>query len=39
MRNVPLIAGPIKSYDEVPPDVLADPESLISWAGEAIRCQ
>ena len=27
----------IKSYYEVPPEVLADPEALISWAGEAIR--
>ena len=26
-----------KSYYEVPPDVLADPEALLSWAGEAIR--
>ena len=27
----------LKSYYEVPPDVLADPEALLSWAGEAIR--
>jgi len=27
----------LKSYDEVPPEVLADPEGLLSWAGEAIR--
>lgn len=27
----------LKSYYEVPPDVLADREVLISWAGEAIR--
>ena len=27
----------IKSYYEVPPDVLADPEAVLSWAGEAIR--
>jgi DNA transformation protein and related proteins len=27
----------LKSYFEVPPEVLADPEALISWAGEAIR--
>ncbi len=27
----------IKSYYEVPPDVLADPEALLSWAREAIR--
>ena len=27
----------IKSYFEVPPEVLADPEALLSWAGEAIR--
>lgn len=26
----------LKSYYEVPPDVLADPEALLSWAGEAI---
>ena len=26
-----------KSYYEVPPEVLADPEALLSWAGEAIR--
>ena len=26
-----------KSYYEMPPDVLADPEALLSWAGEAIR--
>ncbi len=27
----------LKSYHEVPPEVLADPESLLSWAREAIR--
>ncbi len=27
----------LKSYYEVPPDVLGDPEALLSWAGEAIR--
>ncbi len=27
----------IKSYYEVPPEVLAEPEALLSWAGEAIR--
>ncbi len=27
----------LKSYYEVPPDVLSDPEALLSWAGEAIR--
>ena len=27
----------LKSYFEVPPEVLADPEALLSWAGEAIR--
>ena len=27
----------LKSYFEVPPDVLTDPEALLSWAGEAIR--
>src|SRR4051812_24334252 len=27
----------IKSYYEVPPQVLADPEALTSWAREAIR--
>jgi DNA transformation protein and related proteins len=27
----------LKSYYEVPSDVLADPEALLSWAGEAIR--
>ena len=27
----------IKSYFEVPPDVLDDPEALLSWAREAIR--
>ena len=27
----------LKSYYEVPPDVLADGEALLSWAGEAIR--
>jgi DNA transformation protein len=27
----------LKSYFEVPPDVLSDPEALLSWAGEAIR--
>ena len=26
----------LKSYYEVPPDVLADPEVLLSWAGQAI---
>ena len=27
----------LKSYFEVPPDVLDDPEALLSWAREAIR--
>jgi len=27
----------LKSYDELPPIVLDDPEALLSWAGEAIR--
>lgn len=27
----------LRSYYEVPPDVLADPEALLSWAREAIR--
>ena len=27
----------LRSYYEVPPEVLADPEVLLSWAGEAIR--
>jgi DNA transformation protein and related proteins len=27
----------LKSYHEVPPGVLADPEALLSWAKEAIR--
>ena len=27
----------LKSYYEVPPEVLADPESLLYWAREAIR--
>jgi DNA transformation protein len=27
----------LKSYYEVPPEVLADPEILLSWAEEAIR--
>src|SRR3954447_2302711 len=27
----------LKSYYEMPPDVLADPEALLSWAREAIR--
>jgi DNA transformation protein len=27
----------LKSYYEVPPEVLADPEVLLSWAREAIR--
>jgi DNA transformation protein and related proteins len=27
----------LKSYYEVPPDVLAEPEALLSWAKEAIR--
>ena len=27
----------IKSYYEVPPEVLEDPEALLSWAKEAIR--
>ena len=27
----------IKSYFEVPPEVLSDPETLLSWAEEAIR--
>lgn len=26
----------LKSYYEVPPEVLDDPEALLSWAGEAI---
>lgn len=26
----------LKSYYEVPPDILADREALVSWAGEAI---
>jgi len=26
-----------QSYDEVPPDVLAEPEALLSWVKEAIR--
>src|SRR4051812_41483788 len=28
---------PLKSYFEVPPDVLDDSEALLSWAREAIR--
>jgi DNA transformation protein len=27
----------LKSYYEVPPEVLADPEALLSWSREAIR--
>src|SRR4051794_6633608 len=27
----------LKSYFEVPPEVLDDPEALVSWAGAAIR--
>jgi hypothetical protein len=27
----------LNSYYEVPPEVLADPEALLSWAGEAMR--
>ena len=27
----------LKSYYEVPPEVLADPEALLSWVREAIR--
>ena len=27
----------LNSYYEVPPDVLADPEAVLSWAREAIR--
>jgi DNA transformation protein and related proteins len=27
----------LKSYYEVPPEVLDDPEALLFWAGEAIR--
>lgn len=27
----------LKSYYEVPPDVLAEPEALLSWTREAIR--
>jgi DNA transformation protein and related proteins len=27
----------LRSYYEVPPEVLADPEALLSWAREAIR--
>src|SRR5689334_1344613 len=27
----------LKSYFEVPPEVIADPEALLSWAREAIR--
>jgi DNA transformation protein and related proteins len=27
----------VKSYYEVPPDVLGNPEALLSWAREAIR--
>ena len=27
----------LKSYYEVPPEVLADPNALLSWASEAIR--
>jgi DNA transformation protein len=27
----------LKSYYEVPPEVLDDPEVLLSWAGEAVR--
>lgn len=27
----------LRSYYEVPPDVLEDGEALLSWAGEAIR--
>jgi DNA transformation protein and related proteins len=27
----------LKSYYEVPPEVIDDPEALLSWVGEAIR--
>src|SRR5436305_1586199 len=27
----------LKSYYEVPPEIIADTEALLSWAGEAIR--
>jgi DNA transformation protein len=27
----------LNSYYEAPPEVLAEPEALLSWAGEAIR--
>jgi TfoX/Sxy family transcriptional regulator of competence genes len=27
----------LTSYYETPPDVLADPEALLSWAEEAVR--
>lgn len=27
----------LKSYYEVPPEVLAEPEALLSWAREAVR--
>ena len=27
----------LKSYYEIPPEVLADPEALLSWVREAIR--
>ena len=27
----------LKSYYEVPPEVVGVPEALLSWAGEAIR--
>jgi DNA transformation protein and related proteins len=27
----------LRSYYEVPPDIVTDPEALLSWAGEAIR--
>ncbi len=27
----------LKSYDGEPPEVLADSEALLSWAGEAMR--
>ena len=29
----------LTSYYEVPPEVLGDPEALLSWAGEAIRAR
>ncbi len=29
----------LRSYYEVPPDILGDPESLVDWAREALRAQ